>query len=337
MKNIYLKNINDEQFLIGTPSGYAILDLNKLAENEHQIRINNIKVIDHSKEDIATFVKLSTDKEFSNSENSVQFSYSSPVFSAVQAPLYQYKLEGYYNSWSDWTNKGDVVFENLPYGNYLFKVRAKIANRVTDNIAEYSFTIQRPWYLSNKALILYAVGLWVFSVFMHNLYKGYYKRQRERLLQKSARELELKELENKQQLMRFRNEKLREDIDNKNRELGVSTMNLIKKNEFLNAIKKELQDFINNPDTYTSKGEAFSPPEDVPIENIYTVHSKFENKGYGMVDLAKKNLVKGNYLFGLAYKGKYFLNLNPKNQKMFQKNPAIYEMIKLPDKLPVDF
>lgn len=56
-----------------------------------------------------------------------------------------------------------------------------------------------------------------------------------------------------------------------------------------------------------------------------------------MVELVKKNLVKGNYLFGLAYKGKYFLNLNPKNQKMFQKNPAIYEMIKLPDKLPVDF
>ena len=53
--------------------------------------------------------------------------------------------------------------------------------------------------------------------------------------------------------------------------------------------------------------------------------------------MAKKNLVKGNYLFGLVYKGKYFLNLNPKSQKMFQKNPAIYEMIKLPDKLPVDF
>ena len=112
---------------------------------------------------------------------------------------------------------------------------------------------------------------------------------------------------------------------------------LFNKKIYVFKSQKELQDFINNPDTYTSKGEAFSPPEDVPIENIYTVHSKFENKGYGMVDLAKKNLVKGNYLFGLAYKGKYFLNLNPKNQKMFQKNPAIYEMIKLPDKLPVDF
>ncbi|GAA4268802.1 triple tyrosine motif-containing protein [Hyunsoonleella aestuarii] len=301
-----ISHINDEQFLIGTPSGYAILDLNKLAENEHQIRINNIKVIDHSKEDIATFVKLSTDKEFSNSENSVQFSYSSPVFSAVQAPLYQYKLEGYYNSWSDWTNKGDVVFENLPYGNYLFKVRAKIANRVTDNIAEYSFTIQRPWYLSNKALILYAVGLWVFSVFMHNLYKGYYKRQRERLLQKSARELELKELENKQQLMRFRNEKLREDIDNKNRELGVSTMNLIKKNEFLNAIKKELQDLekdkdlkkviriidrnLNNNDDWNLFQEAFNNADKDFLKKIKELHPSLTSNDLRLCAYLRLNL-----------------------------------------------
>ena len=54
-----------------------------------------------------------------------------------------------------------------------------------------------------------------------------------------------------------------------------------------------------------------------------------------MVELFKKNLVKGNYLFGLSYKGKYFLNSSAKSQKIFQKNPALYEMLKLPDKLPV--
>jgi hypothetical protein len=43
-----------------------------------------------------------------------------------------------------------------------------------------------------------------------------------------------------------------------------------------------------------------------------------------MVELLKKNLVKGNYLYGLAYKGKYFLHLNPKNQRLFEKNPALY-------------
>lgn len=54
-----------------------------------------------------------------------------------------------------------------------------------------------------------------------------------------------------------------------------------------------------------------------------------------MVELLKKNLVKGNSLYGLSYKGKCFLNSCPKNQKVFQKNPTLYEMLKLPDKLPV--
>jgi hypothetical protein len=54
-----------------------------------------------------------------------------------------------------------------------------------------------------------------------------------------------------------------------------------------------------------------------------------------MVELAKKNLIKGNSLFGLLYKGKYFLNSTAKQQKMFLKSPALYEMVKLPDKLPV--
>ena len=40
--------------------------------------------------------------------------------------------------------------------------------------------------------------------------------------------------------MEFKNKSLQQDIDNKNRELGLSTMTLIRKNEFLGALKKEL-------------------------------------------------------------------------------------------------
>ena len=40
--------------------------------------------------------------------------------------------------------------------------------------------------------------------------------------------------------MHFKNLDLQKDIDSKNRELGLSTMNLIKRNELLGTIKKEL-------------------------------------------------------------------------------------------------
>lgn len=39
----------------------------------------------------------------------------------------------------------------------------------------------------------------------------------------------------------------------------------------------------------------------------------------------------------MVYKDKYFLTSTAKSLRQFQKNPAMYEMVKLPDKLPVEF
>lgn len=48
-------------------------------------------------------------------------------------------------------------------------------------------------------------------------------------------------MENEQAIMQIKNEKLNQDVDNKNRELAISTMSIIKKNRVLNKIKKELK------------------------------------------------------------------------------------------------
>jgi AraC family chitin signaling transcriptional activator len=88
--------------------------------------------------------------------------------------------------------------------------------------------------------VIYIVGLILLLTILHNSYKIYYKRQRIKLLEKSQRELQLKELESEQQIMYFKNENLEKDIDSKSRELAVSTMSLIKKNEFLSNIKNVL-------------------------------------------------------------------------------------------------
>lgn len=56
-----------------------------------------------------------------------------------------------------------------------------------------------------------------------------------------------------------------------------------------------------------------------------------------MVELMRKKLVKGNFAYGFIYKNKYYLTANPRNMKLFIKNPTLYEMVRLPDKLPVEF
>ncbi|WP_396602577.1 triple tyrosine motif-containing protein [Algibacter sp. R77976] len=239
-------HLYDHKFLFGSTTGYFVLNLDKIVTHENEININHISVSNLKDNNSFKLVDISEELQFDNKENNLQFSYSISEFSKTHKPEYQYKLEGIYDNWSDWSTNGTVLFENLPYGDYNFSVRGRVGNQVSLNTETYSFNIACPWYLSNKAIGVYVLSLLLLSFLIHNIYKRYYRKQRERLLLKTTREFELKELENKQQLMRFRNDKLREDIENKNRELGISTMSLIKKNEFLSTIKAELENAEGN-------------------------------------------------------------------------------------------
>ncbi len=54
-----------------------------------------------------------------------------------------------------------------------------------------------------------------------------------------------------------------------------------------------------------------------------------------MVDLSRKKLTRGCPAFILKYKGKYYGTSTASNMKLFVKNPVLFEMVKLQDKLPI--
>jgi DNA-binding CsgD family transcriptional regulator len=237
-------HLENEKYLFGTSTGYIIIDLDKLKEQNYKVTINTITKQKINKPKL--YVNLHEIGKFTTNENNVAFNYSATEFEKFHETQYQYQLLGIYDSWSDWSSNPTTLFNNLPHGEYTFNVKAKIANDTSNNIASYSFSIAKPWYLSNLMIAIYILSLLVFSFIMHNIYKRYYRKQREELLKTTQRELELKKLENEQQLMSFKNEKLQQDVDSKNRELAISTMSLIKKNEFLNSIKNELKNTEEN-------------------------------------------------------------------------------------------
>jgi DNA-binding CsgD family transcriptional regulator len=244
-----IMHYENQKYLFSTTTGYVIIDLDKLQNKNYNITINTI-----SKNDINSPLELinkNEPKSFKNNENNISFSYSVPEFDKYSEAEYQYQLVGLYNQWSNWSTRASKTFNNLPHGDYTFNVRARVSNNLSSNIASYKFNIAKPWYLGNIMITLYILCFLIFSFIIHNFYKRFYKRQREKLLEQSERELELRKLENEQQLMSFENEKLQQDIENKNRELAISTMSLIKKNEFLNSIKKEIKNSSDNPNLKT--------------------------------------------------------------------------------------
>jgi len=85
---------------------------------------------------------------------------------------------------------------------------------------------------------------------IHLNYKRYYKKQQRKLLVKKQNEYKVSQLENEKVIMQLKNEKLQQEVESKNRELTISTMSIIKKNEILNSIKKELI-LEHSKDVYT--------------------------------------------------------------------------------------
>ena len=229
----------DNKYILGTSSGYIIIDLDKLASASNELFINSIAVNELNKNQ--KLIDKNKKGSFSYDENNILFSYNVNNYDKFIETNYQYQLEGLYDSWTDWTTNSSVQFKNLPFGDYIFKIRAKVGNNILKSEVFYNFKIKRPWYLSNYAIVYYLFCLILFSFLMHTSYKKYYKKQREKLLQKAKQKLELKSFENKQQKLSFKNKSLKQDIENKNRELALSTMSLIKKNEFLGQIKNELK------------------------------------------------------------------------------------------------
>ncbi len=234
-----ISKLNDNGlYLLGKTSGYITFDINKTETTDFELSLSTIET-----GGITTDRRLldkQTKGNFDSDENDFRFSFYAPEYNKYLSTLYQYRLKGMDDNWGDWSEQAEVIYENLPFGDYEFEVRAKIGNTISQNTPSYVFKIAKPWYFSNLMVILYILAVLLFSIFMHNVYKQYYKKQRLKLIAKNQQELELAQVQNEREIIRIKNEQLELENKSKSKELAASTMSIIKKNELLTMIKEEL-------------------------------------------------------------------------------------------------
>ena len=284
-----LTRIDDELYLIGISNGFVTLDLNKYDEKiSYKVDLNSVATKKGYDKEIKA--SLNENIEFEYEQNSISFEYGVPQYNKYNDIVYQYKLEGLFDDWNDWSNKTNTTFNNLEYGDYIFNIRAKVGGKLSENIASYSFTISRPWYLSVLALILYFFTLVILFFGIHKLYKSYYTQKQMNLLSVEKRKQKRKKLKTAKELAQIRNEKLKSEIESKNRELAVATMSMIKKNELLNSIKDQLiiadnpskiksvistiNKNINNDDDWKFFQEAFNNADKDFLKKIKEKHQE---------------------------------------------------------------
>jgi ligand-binding sensor domain-containing protein/DNA-binding CsgD family transcriptional regulator len=239
-----ITQISKSTYLIGTTDGYYTLNIDDLSFKNYTVFITDITV--NKQNETLKNVAVQSEGSFHSNENNITFNYTVPEYNKYINSEYQYSLEGFQNDWSEWSTKATVNFKNLLPGKYTFKIRAKYANTILQNTATYTFVVSKPWYLTNLAWVIYLFLIFVTAYFINKAYRNYYQKQEEKLIEENNLLLEIKELENEQQLMKLRNEQLSQDVDNKNRELAVSTMSLNSKNELLAFIKEDLKKTSQN-------------------------------------------------------------------------------------------
>ena len=98
-------------------------------------------------------------------ERHLHFFYALDYAPLTGKTLYRYRLDnkgilGAGGHWSEWTDRQDVEFLNLPYGSFTLSIQAQLANGELSEVATVDFSIAYPllmrWYMVVLYLLLFA-------------------------------------------------------------------------------------------------------------------------------------------------------------------------------------
>ena len=171
--------------------------------------------------------------------NTINFTFGSSGYDAKRPPLFQYKLEGFDETWSEWSTLSFKEYTNLQKGNYTFKLRAKNIYNKTTTDTTYKFRVLPAWYNTTIAFIVYIV-FFVLLVFV-------IVRQRS---QKLIKEKEILEETITQRTAEIVHQK--EEIEQQSEELANKNEELQRINEVVKSINSEIH-FANLLQTILDK------------------------------------------------------------------------------------
>jgi DNA-binding NarL/FixJ family response regulator len=182
-----------------------------------------------------------------NHWNSFHFEYASPLYAQAEPVEFSYRLEGFDRDWSDWTEKAEKDYTNLPYGSYAFTVRARDGLGQVSAPERFAFIVHPAWYQTGWAYGLYLlVALWfVWLVRRRQRRRAEQLRKRYEEEQERRNYLHSLELDRKEKgLIALQNAKLEGELQFRNKELATAAMHLVERGGILSSIREELMAVI---------------------------------------------------------------------------------------------
>ena len=166
---------NDGKVYLGGKLGLNVIDPDEISINQitPESLISQIEIVDKNYQTTLLTKPIELDRvsrtEFHYNENSFTFHFLSTNLSFPEKNRYRYRLEGQEQEYTEVSaRKRFAEYTNLAPGNYTFEVFASNNSDVWDPVGDqYRFVIQRPWWATWWAYLLFALMLlsivWMFS------------------------------------------------------------------------------------------------------------------------------------------------------------------------------
>lgn len=267
VKNVYIKNPRDfflkgslienyehveicgDEAVVGTEDGFALVRPSSVEAGKERLALQIRHVYLTGRRDSLIYgrsyryedVPLVVPYKY----NSLRIEYNVNNYEAASSALFSYKLskgndEG---EWSEFSENSMKEFTGLPEGDYLFSVKLLTDMDKEPVMTTFAFKVLPPWYRTWWSMLLYVVAacLGLYVVY------GRVVAGKKRLLQQKELELyrqkqafeETNDLKDKK-IDSLKEANLQAELQHKSEELVRTTLNIVRKNEMLMDIKKEV-------------------------------------------------------------------------------------------------
>ncbi|MCB0578975.1 MAG: hypothetical protein KDD10_06655 [Phaeodactylibacter sp.] len=226
----HIISLNDSLYLISTEDGYVILNTRRVRDiKELAVPKPVFSTVEVKSRGRAIHVAdaLEGPLVLNPPENSLRFFFGLPFY--AQHINLRCRLLGFEQEWGQFGRAMPREYTNLPPGSYEFQVQPEL----TGEAASFFFVIRPYWYQAIWFKLVLAAALIAAGRLLYKAHENRLARQKRQLEVKKERELQ-------RQKIYSRNQMLQAEIKNKSRKLADSTMELVRKNEMLIRLKKEL-------------------------------------------------------------------------------------------------
>ncbi|MBJ6368501.1 hybrid sensor histidine kinase/response regulator transcription factor [Snuella sedimenti] len=159
------RKLTDSLFAFGGVNGVTLFNPNAIKGDNYKPKIvfDAFKLFNKSVKPgegpLKKHINVTDAVILKHSENSVEIDFTGIQHNASSKIKYAYKLEGFDSDWSEPGLSNYAAYTNLSPDTYTFRVKAFNKYGIPGEERNIAITVLSPWWATNTAFVLYAIGL----------------------------------------------------------------------------------------------------------------------------------------------------------------------------------